>query len=130
MRTCSAALVVVLGVVIPCLQVRVAGGGGLVVAQVAVEILRYAEDDSSGEDGADLSESELERKRFGVVVMAAGVVFGGLFAFVVLISLARMTRARRRVLRLGQKNAPTEYVDAWSQYRLDDDGEKDSADSD
>lgn len=107
-----------LAVVIPCLLVSVAGGGGFALAQ------------AGGEDQPDLTEAELERKRFGVAVVATGVVLGGLFVFVVLVSLARMTRARRRMLRLGQKNAPTEYVDAWSQYRLEGDGEKDSAGSD
>ena len=90
----------------------------------ASSVLAQAEADAASVEHSDLDEVELERKRFRMTVAAASVILGGLFLFVVLISLVRMSRARRRLLRLGQKNAPTEYIDAWSNYRLDEDSDE------
>ena len=80
--------------------------------------------DAASVEQLEIDEVEIERKRFRVTVAAASVILGGLFLFVLLISLVRMSRARRRLLRLGQKNAPTEFIDAWSNYRLDEDGDE------
>ena len=71
-------------------------------------------------DDPDPNDAEIERAHMRMALAAAAVVLGGFFLFVVIISFARITRARRRLLRIGKHNRGTEYVDAWSKYRLDE----------
>jgi hypothetical protein len=43
-----------------------------------------------------------------------------LFLVVMLVSVARLWRSYRKRTGIGQKAEPTEYIDAWSRYRLKD----------
>ena len=64
--------------------------------------------------------TETEKRKLRLMITVGIVVLGGFFIAVLLISLLRMGRFyRQRTLR-GKKRPPTDYVDAWSQYRLKD----------
>jgi hypothetical protein len=47
-------------------------------------------------------------------------VLSVLFLAVLLVSMARGWRSYRKRAGIGQKAEPTEYIDAWSRYRLKD----------
>ena len=64
---------------------------------------------------------ETERKRFKLGLAVLFVAVASLFVMLLLISLIRLSRFQRRRLGLGKRLPRTEYIDAWSQYRLKDD---------
>jgi len=61
-------------------------------------------------------ELKLRQYKLILLFMIAGIII--LFLAVLLITIIRIGRYRRRRLKLGQKGVPTEYVDAWSRYRI------------
>ena len=68
-------------------------------------------------------QDELERKKLKVILSISIVAIVLLFLGVLLLTILRQGRFYRQRVKLGKKNEPTEYVDAWSQYRLDEDDE-------
>ena len=48
-------------------------------------------------------------------------ILAALFFVVLLVAVIRGLRAYRKRSGIGHKKEKTEYIDAWSQYRLDDD---------
>ena len=54
------------------------------------------------------------------VMPLVAVVLVGLFAMLLLWALLRGWRRQRRIAGLGQQETPTEYVDVWSQHKLDE----------
>ena len=91
---------------------------------LAAEMVVQAENGESVEQNRDRDDDEIKRKRFKVVIAAAGVIVGGVFLFAILLSLTRVNRAIRRLLGIGKKEKPTEYVDAWSNYRLEEESDE------
>lgn len=72
-----------------------------------------------GPDGKVNSADKIEHR--GVLLAwALAMVLGGLFVVMFLMAVARSGRFFRRRHRIGVKEKPTEYIDAWSQYRLKD----------
>ena len=68
---------------------------------------------------ADPADPKARQKReLRLMLTLAITVISALFFVVLIISIVRMGRHLRRRLKLHKKNYPTEYVDAWSQYRL------------
>ena len=66
-------------------------------------------------------------KRAVRVSLIGCILLGVLFVFIVVlfamllaISLLRASRFQKQRLQIGKKSEPTEYVDAWSRYRLKD----------
>ncbi len=56
-----------------------------------------------------------------LVVMTAFIMF--VFCLFLLITFIRLSRHYKKCLQIGIKHKPTEYIDAWSNYRLPDDYE-------
>ncbi|KPK75851.1 MAG: hypothetical protein AMJ79_09380 [Phycisphaerae bacterium SM23_30] len=71
---------------------------------------------------------ETEKRKLRLMITVGIVVLGGFFIAVVLISLLRMGRFYRQRALAGKKRPPTDYVDAWSQYRLKDGWENEITD--
>jgi len=65
-----------------------------------------------------------EKKKLNVMLWTAIVVVTILFTGFILVTLIRMGRHYRQRFTEDKKPEPTQYVDAWSQYRLPE--EKDS----
>ena len=85
-----------------------------------VEVRLNAENPTIGEVvQEDVAEEEV-RDRGVLFAWALAVVLGGLFVVMFLMAVARSGRFFRRRHRIGVKEKPTEYIDAWSQYRLKD----------
>ena len=82
--------------------------------------------DQKSQNG-ELSQ-ETERKRFKLGLAVLFVAVASLFVMLLLISLIRLSRFNRRRLGLGKRSPRTEYIDAWSQYRLKDDPTENQAD--
>ena len=93
-------------------------------ATLSVNMAVEAENGESVGQNRDRGEGEIRRKRFSIALTAAAVILGGVFLFVILLSLTRFNRAIRRLLGIGKKEKPTEYIDAWSQYRLDEEADQ------
>ena len=77
----------------------------------------------AGETGAAANQDDDRQKRqyrLALIVMAAGLAV--LFGFLLLITLVRVTRYQRQRLKIGRKDQATEYFDAWSHYRLKENG--------
>ena len=76
----------------------------------------------------DETQTQAQRKlkhrqyKLTLLIIIIGVV--SLFMVILLITIIRIGRYRHRRLGLGQKSPPTEYIDAWSRYRLKDDEKK------
>ena len=64
-------------------------------------------------------DPQKEVKRYKIALLVLAVALFVLFWFMLILALVRMGRFHRRRM-LGKKSEPTEYVDAWSQYRLND----------
>ena len=80
-----------------------------------------AESPDKGEEAAD---PDKEVKRYKIALLVLGGAIFCLFWFMLVLALLRSARFhKRRILR--NKAERTEYVDAWSQYRLDDQDEQD-----
>jgi len=56
-------------------------------------------------------------KLFPAVLVVIVAVF---FLVVILVTVTRLWRSYRKRAGIGQKAEPTEYIDAWSRYRLKD----------
>ncbi len=80
----------------------------------------------AGTAEADETQKQREMKhrqyKLTLLVIIVGIV--SLFMVILLITIIRIGRYRHRRLGLGQKSPPTEYIDAWSRYRLKDDEKK------
>jgi hypothetical protein len=59
-----------------------------------------------------------QRERLKLALFICISFLTALFFMVLIISVIRMGRLQRRRLQIGKKSEPTEYVDAWSRYRL------------
>jgi hypothetical protein len=70
------------------------------------------------ETGKDI---EQEKKELRLMLVTSIIILSLFFLGVLLISLLRIGRRYRRRVQLGKPDGPTEYVDAWSQYRLKED---------
>lgn len=73
-------------------------------------------------------DDEQKRMEIAFWVLLAGI--GVLFSLLLLISLHRASRSYKRRLHLGERGERTEYIDAWSRYRLKDDYKDDRGDGD
>jgi len=62
-----------------------------------------------------------DKKKLKLMIITGSLILGGFFLAVILISALRFGRRYRRRIQPGQHDKPTEYVDAWSQYRLKED---------
>ena len=69
-------------------------------------------------------QRELKRRQYKLTLLVIIVGVISLFMVILLITIIRIGRFRRRRLGLGRKSPPTEYIDAWSHYRLEDDDKK------
>ncbi len=69
-------------------------------------------------------QRELKHRQYKLTLLVIIVGVISLFMVILLITIIRIGRFRRRRLGLGRKSPPTEYIDAWSHYRLEDDEKK------
>ena len=99
----------------------VEAGQGQTVGEVASNGVGSAAD----ADDRSLDELEPKKKRYKLALLVLIIGLVVFFVFILVLALLRMVRFQRRRLRMGQKDEPTEYFDAWSHYRLekDDDGD-------
>jgi hypothetical protein len=74
-----------------------------------------ASDRSSTKD-----DPEFQREMVRAMFLIAIFVTAGFFLFVLILTLMRMGRHHRKRNKIGQKGERTEYINAWSQYRLKD----------
>jgi len=85
-------------------------------------------DQENTADAAEADEAQKQREmkhrqyKLTLLVIIVGII--GLFTVILLITIIRIGRYRHRQLGLGRKSPPTEYIDAWSRYRLKDDEKK------
>lgn len=75
--------------------------------------------DHPGSAAAD-PKKEKDRKRLKFLLAVNLVFIIVIFTFFLILSLIRFSRFQRQRLQIGKKAEPTAYVDAWSQYRLDE----------
>ena len=68
----------------------------------------------------ETQEDEDLKRRWYAALAVLAVGTAAIFLSMFLLALLRASRRYRRRL-LGEKAKPTEYVDAWSQYRLKED---------
>jgi hypothetical protein len=69
-------------------------------------------------------DPEFQREMVRAMFLTAIFVVAGFFLFILVLTLLRMGRRQRRQAKIGEKAEKTEYIDAWSHYRLKDDDEK------
>jgi len=69
-------------------------------------------------------QRELKHRQYKLTLLVIIVGIISLFMVILLITIIRIGRYRHRRLGLGRKSPPTEYIDAWSRYRLKDDEKK------
>jgi hypothetical protein len=62
-----------------------------------------------------------EKSKLEVMIWASAIILTLLFFGLVLVTFIRMGRHYRKRVTGDTKPEPTEYVDAWSQYRLPED---------
>jgi heme/copper-type cytochrome/quinol oxidase subunit 2 len=65
-------------------------------------------------------QQEQNRREFKAMLWSAIMLLIGMFILVFVLFIIRMARSARRH-HLTKKRTQTEYIDAWSQYRLPDD---------
>ena len=70
------------------------------------------------------TQREMKHRQYKLTLLVIIVGIIGLFMVILLITIIRIGRYRHRRLGLGRKSPPTEYIDAWSHYRLKDDEKK------
>ena len=68
----------------------------------------------------DPQRQEFERRWFKHLLIVILLLISALFGLLLIITLLRQGRWRRRNLKIGAPPSKTEYIDAWSQYRLKD----------
>lgn len=71
-----------------------------------------------------LKRQELKHRQYKLTLLVIIIGVISLFMVILLITIIRIGRYQRRRLGLGRKSPPTEYIDAWSRYRLKDDEKK------
>ena len=71
------------------------------------------------QDKKSPQQQEKDRMKLGLVILFFGIA--GLFIMLLLITVIRISRLRKKRLGIGKREKRTEYIDAWSQYRLKDD---------
>ena len=76
---------------------------------------------SESEGPEPTEEQQMKAKAFRLAVIVTIVFVISLFVVILLLAIVRINRFRRKRTHLGEKGEPTEYVDAWSQYRLKED---------
>jgi hypothetical protein len=64
--------------------------------------------------------TEVEKRKLKLMLGASIIIIAGFVVAVLLMCFLRMGRLRRQRALSGKKPQPTEYSDAWSQYRLKD----------
>lgn len=69
-------------------------------------------------------QREMKHRQYKLTLLVIIVGIIGLFMVILSITIIRIGRYRHRRLGLGRKSPPTEYIDAWSRYRLKDDEKK------
>ena|GEM_PF-3649417 len=62
-------------------------------------------------------------RQYRLYLVLTLIIIISLFVGLILLTVIRVTRRYRRLLYVGRKNEPTEYFDAWKNYRLEDDSE-------
>jgi hypothetical protein len=97
------------------------GHGTQAFASREVNIQNEAESDQL-EYGSE--EWQQEKKKLNVMLWASVIILTIFFFGLVLITFIRMGRHYRKRVTGDKKTEPTEYVDAWSQYRLKDDNDE------
>jgi len=105
--------------------------GHLSPRQLAAEKLQEQEPnalEASGESVDPWFSLPVEKRKLKLMLGASIAVILGFFLVVLMISLMRMGRHYRRRVFLRQKAKPTEYMDAWSNYRLKENWQDDLPD--
>ena len=97
------------------------GHGAQALAARDVNVQRDAASDQF-EYGSE--EWHEEKSKLEVMIWASAIILTILFLGLVLITFIRMGRHYRKRVTGDKKPAPTDYVDAWSQYRLEDDNDE------
>ena len=105
-------------------------GPALLVGQTAVDQPRTEDSgpaalnrvDGAPDDPAATSSEDKERakRHYRLYMVIAGVLIAFLFILLLLISVLRSGRFLRQRYKVGEKSPPTVYVDAWSQYHLEE----------
>jgi len=86
----------------------------------AGSVLEQSDSDSDKlEYGSE--EWHQEKKKLNAMLWAGIIIVTILFAGIILVTIIRMGRHYRKRVTGDKKPEPTEYVDAWSQYRLPED---------
>ena len=83
---------------------------------------------ASGEPADPWFSLPVEKRKLKLMLGASIAIILGFFLVVLTISLVRMGRYYRRLVFFRQKPKPTEYVDAWSNYRLKENWQDDLPD--
>ena len=78
----------------------------------------YSETSERGSDASSPTEQELHKYKLFLILLGISII--GLFGIMLFIHYFRARRYRFRKLKIGQKAEPTEYIDAWSQHRIND----------
>ena len=71
---------------------------------------------------------EQEKRELHLMLQTSAIILGGFFMAVFLFTMIRMGRRYRWWAQRGAKREPTEYVEAWSNYRLPDEDNQSSKD--
>ena len=94
------------------------GHGTQALAARDVNVQSEAESDPLEYESEEWYE---EKSKLEVMIWASAIMLTILFFGLVLITFIRMGRNYRKRVTGDKKPEPTEYVDAWSQYRLPED---------
>ena len=96
-----------------------------------IQLVPDREKPGDQENTADVAEAdeaqkqrEMKHRQYKLTLLVIIVGIIGLFTVILLITIIRIGRYRHRQLGLGRKSPPTEYIDAWSHYRLENDEKK------
>jgi len=82
----------------------------------------FAQSDQADDEPTEKQQLKAKALRLALIVMIVVVIT--LFVVILLLTIVRIGRLRRRRTHFGEKAKPTEYIDAWSQYRLEDDSDQ------
>ena len=84
--------------------------------------------EAGGETEDPWDSIPVEKRKLKLMLFTSIAVILGFFLVVLLISLKRMGSYYRRLVFIRRKSKPTEYVDAWSNYRLKENWQDDLPD--
>ena len=90
------------------------------VANVPEQLIAAGDSSQDGTKPADDEQERIERRKFKIAMSICIVAIVLFFLMILLLTILRHGRFYRQRIKLGKKNEPTEYVDAWSRYRLDE----------